>query len=148
MINYLIFGYTNLSCTFYHLSQILYTTPTHYFPYFPLFYEPYSSSWWTVETDICLHYSLCTRSNFKGKYIKFSKLTKLRSIIQFSIIFFIIVCTFQDDTILSLFPHLNPISSQNFKLHSVAQATHCLKITQNVAFEFLYFGIFHHFLSY
>ena len=25
---------------------------------------------------------------------------------------------------------------------------HCLKITQNVAFEFLSFGIFHHFLSY
>ena len=25
--------------------------------------------------------------------------------------------------------------------------THCLKITQNVAFEFLNFGIFHHFLS-
>ena len=26
--------------------------------------------------------------------------------------------------------------------------THCLKITQNVAFEFLNFGIFHQFLSY
>ena len=25
---------------------------------------------------------------------------------------------------------------------------HCLKITQNVAFEFLNFGIFHQFLSY
>ena len=28
------------------------------------------------------------------------------------------------------------------------QVTHCLKITQNVAFEFLNFGIFHQFLSY
>ena len=26
--------------------------------------------------------------------------------------------------------------------------SHCLKITQNVAFEFSNFGIFHHFLSY
>ena len=26
--------------------------------------------------------------------------------------------------------------------------SHCSKITQNVAFEFLYFGIFHQFLSY
>ena len=26
--------------------------------------------------------------------------------------------------------------------------THCLKITQNVAFEFLTFGVFRHFLSY
>ena len=30
----------------------------------------------------------------------------------------------------------------------VTEYTHCLKITQNVAFENLNFGIFHQFLSY
>ena len=33
-------------------------------------------------------------------------------------------------------------------LCSLFTASHCLKITQNVAFEFLNFGIFHQFLSY
>ena len=31
---------------------------------------------------------------------------------------------------------------------SILNAAHCLKITQNVAFEFSTFGIFHQFLSY
>ena len=34
------------------------------------------------------------------------------------------------------------------KIKFVSQLSHCLKITQNVAFEFLNFGIFHQFLSY
>ena len=32
--------------------------------------------------------------------------------------------------------------------HGISPYSHCLKITQNVAFEFLNFGIFHQFLSY
>ena len=31
---------------------------------------------------------------------------------------------------------------------TLSTRSHCLKIAQNVAFEFLYFGIFHQFLSY
>ena len=39
-------------------------------------------------------------------------------------------------------------STKCFKLTKKKCFPHCLKITQNVAFEFLNFGIFHQFLSY
>ena len=35
-----------------------------------------------------------------------------------------------------------------FSKNAQKSLTHCLKITQNVAFEFWHFGIFHQFLSY
>ena len=39
----------------------------------------------------------------------------------------------------------NPIPSRKCKTNTWRRLSHCLKITQNVAFEFLHFGIFHQF---
>ena len=39
----------------------------------------------------------------------------------------------------------NPIPSRKCKANTWRRLSHCLKITQNVAFEFLHFGIFHQF---
>ena len=41
-----------------------------------------------------------------------------------------------------------PILTIANEVSTVSTTTHCLKIIQNVAFEFLNFGIFHQFLSY
>ena len=38
--------------------------------------------------------------------------------------------------------------TQTHRLLPDLTAAHCLKITQNVAFEFFYFGILHQFFSY
>ena len=40
------------------------------------------------------------------------------------------------------------LKNPSFLKGEATASTHCLKITQNVAFEFLNFGIFHQFLSY
>ena len=39
-------------------------------------------------------------------------------------------------------------SPSSGKYFTTSKVSHCLKITQNVAFEFLNFDIFHQFLSY
>ena len=57
----------------------------------------------------------------------------------------------RDDYSVNLYPHPHALG-QVCQLKTVFDAlkggTQCLKITQNVAFEFLNFGLFHQLLSY
>ena len=89
---------------------------------------------------------------FKTKYVSFESCLRNCNIIHKAIIS--AYCSFH------FYWHINCIISslakiyvnlRNFEqLSKVLNPTytHCLKITQNVAFEFMNFGIFHQFVSY
>ena len=74
----------------------------------------------------------------------------------YSQFFFVIVCSSQfllvklllGKAIVVPFWFLCPLISTFLNKSKNSRISHCLKITQNVAFEFLNFGIFHQFLSY